>query len=250
MSDYDITTDENGCIKNGLRADIMRCCMENKNLLAENGSIYVGTGEKIVIGDGTPNRITIAKTAALSPGEYGEVLMIKDGELCYSKLSEINFHYDPSGIVDGNGYSYLGSDRSKPAKCCYSLKKNLYTEQTEGFTGKTCSVTIPITTRLIYVSLFSRSIAVGTVDFGFFDIDFTNMTFTSFTLFPNNYSDYLNKNFSPYSSGTYIYLRLAAEPITSDSVSLTFYAEGPGASTYFPSTSMSTANYLNLKILE
>lgn len=42
-------TTNNGFIENGLRADIMRHSMENKNLLNTKGSIYVGTGEQTTI---------------------------------------------------------------------------------------------------------------------------------------------------------------------------------------------------------
>ena len=85
MSNYNLT-DENGHIINGLRADVMRCCMENKNLLEEAGSIYVGTGEKFSIGGEQ-----ICKTTSLSTGESGEVLMSKGGDLSYSKITENNF---------------------------------------------------------------------------------------------------------------------------------------------------------------
>ena len=239
MSDYDITTDENGCIKNGLRADIMRCCMENKNLLAENGSIYVGTGEKIIIGDGTPNRITIAKTAALSPGEYGEVLMVKDGELCYSKLSEMNFHYDANGVVDGSGEHYLGSDGSRPIECSYSLKKNLYTEIVQQFAGKKCTISLPIDTKLIYIFMTGSSITGGLIDFGFSFIDLEN--FESFTMFPTNYYDYLKTRNSPYTSlsSSYIYLKASAGE---NNGAIVFTVMGPGASAAVNS------NYLILKI--
>ena len=150
MSDYDITTDDYGRIKNGLRADVMRCCMENKNLLEENGSIYVGTGEKIIIGEGTSNRITIAKTKALNPGEYGELLMVKDGDLNYSKLSEENFSYDVDGVAeikDGGGYTI------PVAEACYSLKKDLYTVISQTFRGSSTRVDIPVDTQLGYIRL-------------------------------------------------------------------------------------------------
>lgn len=239
MSDYDITTDENGCIKNGLRADIMRCCMENKNLLAENGSIYVGTGEKIIIGEGTSNRITIAKTAALSPGEYGEVLMVKEGELCYSKLSEMNFHYDANGVVDGSGEHYLGSDGSRPAECSYSLKKNLYTEIFQQFADKKCTISLPVGTKLIHISMTGRSLVGGIIEFGFSSVDLEN--FESFTMYPTNYYDYLKTNNSPYPSANsnYIYLQASAGE---NNGTIVFTVKGPGAS------SAINYNYLILKI--
>ncbi len=83
-------TDSNNCISNGLRADIMRSSMENKNLLSDKGSIYVGTGEKITTG-GT----SVAKTKALALGENGNVLISKGGDLVYGTL------VDGKSVQDG-----------------------------------------------------------------------------------------------------------------------------------------------------
>jgi len=167
MTDYDITTDAEGHIKNGLRADVMRSCMENKNLLEQAGSIYVGTGEKIVIGEGTDKQITIAKTAALNPGKPGEVLMVKDGELKYSKLSEANFSYNNQGVVEGE----LGSPSHPLNYSEYFLKNNLYFSITQSFTGVG---PIEITNdlydrRLVYLSITLGSIG-RCLDFGFFSL--------------------------------------------------------------------------------
>jgi hypothetical protein len=79
-------TDDNNCIQSGLRADIMRCSMENKNLLAKKGSIYVGTGDTQTI-DGQ----TIYKTECLELGNNGEVLQAINGDLQYGKLTNDNF---------------------------------------------------------------------------------------------------------------------------------------------------------------
>lgn len=79
-------TDGNGCIKSGLRADLMRKSMENKNILKKN-SIYVGSGNgktavltplssdtgKAIIFDGTnltfgyPNKANTVSTLATQP---------------------------------------------------------------------------------------------------------------------------------------------------------------------------------------
>ncbi len=74
-------TDSNNCISNNLRADIMRSSMENKNLLSDKGSIYVGTGEQNTVG-GT----SVAKTKSLPLGESGKVLISKGGDLSYGAL--------------------------------------------------------------------------------------------------------------------------------------------------------------------
>ena len=55
-------TDENNRISAGLRADVMRSAMENKELLAAKGSIYVGTGQTVSVGG-----VAIPKTEALNP---------------------------------------------------------------------------------------------------------------------------------------------------------------------------------------
>lgn len=80
------TIDSNNCIPTGLRADIMRSSMENKNLLSKKGSIYVGTGETVTVGGEK-----IYKTKALELGSSGQVLIVKDGELKYSTLTNENF---------------------------------------------------------------------------------------------------------------------------------------------------------------
>ena len=79
-------TDGNNCIQSGLRADIMRCSMEGKNLLQSANSLYVGAGEPVSKGN-----TYIPKT---------EELRVKSGDFFYSdggqlkngnKLSDTNF---------------------------------------------------------------------------------------------------------------------------------------------------------------
>ena len=65
------TIDSNNCIPTGLRADIMRSSMENKNLLSKKGSIYVGTGETVTVGGEK-----IYKTKALELGSSGQVFAL------------------------------------------------------------------------------------------------------------------------------------------------------------------------------
>lgn len=91
------TIDSNNCIPRGLRVDIMRCSMENKNLLSKKGSIYVGTGESITVGGEK-----IYKTKALEPGLDGEVLQVKNGDLGYDKIQ--------NAAIDGSIiYTNLGN---------------------------------------------------------------------------------------------------------------------------------------------
>lgn len=80
-------TDDNGAIQTGLRADIMRKSMENKNLLSSKGSIYVGTGDtnNVVVSGST---VSIPKTAALTVGNQNEVLSVgANNTLQYSKIT-------------------------------------------------------------------------------------------------------------------------------------------------------------------
>lgn len=85
-------TDAQGYIKSGLRADIMRKMMENKNLLKTKGSIYVGTGDS-----------SKGPTCALNPHDedIGKPLIytgIVNG-LCYSSLSDNAF---VENTINGN----------------------------------------------------------------------------------------------------------------------------------------------------
>ena len=72
---------------NGLRADIMRKAMETKALLAEKGSLYIGTGTSDTVG----NEI-IPKTEALLIGTNGQILQVKNGGLEYGKINNDNFN--------------------------------------------------------------------------------------------------------------------------------------------------------------
>ena len=61
---------EKGCIAGNLPLKVMRVAMENKGLLAEAGTLYCGTGEKIsiTIDNETYN---IPKTIAVDPPQGG-----------------------------------------------------------------------------------------------------------------------------------------------------------------------------------
>ena len=77
---------ENGIIPNNTSAQSFRQSVENKNLLATKGSIYIGTGNANTDGS--------AITAALAAGETNTVLqVVQDGEgktLQYGKLTTDN----------------------------------------------------------------------------------------------------------------------------------------------------------------
>ena len=65
MAEFNSNT-ESGCIAGNLPLKVMRVAMENKGLLAEAGTLYCGTGEKIsiTIDNETYN---IPKTIAVDP---------------------------------------------------------------------------------------------------------------------------------------------------------------------------------------
>ena len=56
-------------ISAGLRADVMRSMMEDKNTLSQKGSLYVGSGTTTTVGG-----VTIYNTQALNPGSADTVL--------------------------------------------------------------------------------------------------------------------------------------------------------------------------------
>ena len=84
---YIIDNDGIGIIPNNTEAINFRQSVENKNLLAEKGSIYIGTGQYIDLGEGKK----IAKTTALAAGGLNTVLQVGEGAtLQYGKLTTDN----------------------------------------------------------------------------------------------------------------------------------------------------------------
>ena len=74
---------ENGIIPNNTPAQSFRQSVENKNLLAAKGSIYIGTGDA--------NKDGSAKTTALAAGDLNTVLQVGEGKtLKYGKLTTDN----------------------------------------------------------------------------------------------------------------------------------------------------------------
>ena len=87
---------ETGAIPNGTWANVMRVSMENKNLLAQKGALYVGTGETNDVIDGSGNTQQIAKTAVLNPPKG-------DG---YGLISEVLNEENPIGLKWAPVFSY------------------------------------------------------------------------------------------------------------------------------------------------
>lgn len=90
---------ENGIIPNNTSAQSFRQSVENKNLLAAKGSIYIGTGNANT-NDGS------AITAALAAGDPNTVLQVGEGKtLKYGKLTTDN--------IDQNNFTSPQADKIK-----------------------------------------------------------------------------------------------------------------------------------------
>lgn len=80
-------------IPNGLPGEAMRKSMENKNILAEKGSLYVGTGKtEIVSIDRTGDSYIIAQTDKITPTVDGTVLVADSTSstgLSYKNISDV-----------------------------------------------------------------------------------------------------------------------------------------------------------------
>ena len=88
----------NGTIPNNTPAQSFRQSVENKNLLATKGSIYIGTGNANTDGS--------AITAALAAGEANTVLQVGEGKtLKYGKLTTDN--------IDQNNFISPKADKIK-----------------------------------------------------------------------------------------------------------------------------------------
>lgn len=102
---YIIDNEGIGIIPNNTEAINFRQSVENKNLLAEKGSIYIGTGQYINLGEGKK----AAKTAALAAGGLNTVLqVVQEGEgktLQYGKLTTDN--------IDQNNFTSPKADKIK-----------------------------------------------------------------------------------------------------------------------------------------
>lgn len=91
MAEIDLRNNEH--IRNGLPGEAMRKSMENKNILAEKGSLYVGTGavERVkILGDD----YLIAQTGTITPkvNENGMVLVADSASECgliYKNISDV-----------------------------------------------------------------------------------------------------------------------------------------------------------------
>lgn len=91
----------NNQIPNGLPGEAMRKSMENKNILAEKGSLYVGTGETERVEIAGDNYL-VAKTGKLTPGsDSNGMVLVADSTaqfgLSYKNVASVGaVSYDQS----------------------------------------------------------------------------------------------------------------------------------------------------------
>lgn len=111
---YIIDNEGIGIIPNNTEAINFRQSVENKNLLAEKGSIYIGTGQYIDLGEGKK----AAKTAALVAGDPNTVLQVGEGAtLKYGKLTTDN--------IDQNNFTSPQADKIKVQdNYCFVVQMN------------------------------------------------------------------------------------------------------------------------------
>lgn len=72
-------TDGNGFIAAGLSSELMRLSAENKNLLTQKDSLYVGTGRKQIVSYGN-EAVEIPVTEALNPPTDGAFVLYVDSQ--------------------------------------------------------------------------------------------------------------------------------------------------------------------------
>ena len=109
-------TDSNGCLKTGMRSDILRTSFETKNVLLEKGAIYTGTGSTISIPT-DEDRIDIYKTSYVPRGGNSDtVLTFNSTEvspLSYQKIG-------PDTVVKKENYNIKVDEAEETASADYA----------------------------------------------------------------------------------------------------------------------------------
>lgn len=114
--------DNNGYIKNGMRADVFRMSVENKNILSHPYSMYVGTGESVPVSVSGESYL-LPKTGELTPGESGHVLLCKSSAaygLSFEKIS-------PDSLATNIIYNTKAAKASTADYCALAPKANVAT---------------------------------------------------------------------------------------------------------------------------
>ena len=128
-------TNEVGAIQNNLPGQAMRVAIENKDLLKENGSVYVGTGETnhIEISEGVEYDVPVTKAAVPNSGETGQQYLVhEDGETKFvtqidgSQVTEV-----PNATNATNATNYI-----KEGGGVESIEDGIKNLETKILTGK------------------------------------------------------------------------------------------------------------------
>ena len=115
----------------GLRGDVMRSMMEDKNTLTAKGGLYVGSGTTTTVG-GT----TIRNTEQLVPGTAGYPLVSKGSNgIGYQKLGA-------DGIADGAIQARHIQDGAIPAAKVGSLPASKISDLSVSYNSQTGTLTI------------------------------------------------------------------------------------------------------------
>lgn len=134
---------EVGAIQNNLPGQAMRVAIENKDLLKENGSVYVGTGETnhIEISEGVEYDVPVTKAAVPSSGETGQQYLVhEDGETKFvtqidgSQVTEVpNATNATNYTKEGGGTESIEQGIENAETKVTELENNLKTNVDNGY---------------------------------------------------------------------------------------------------------------------
>lgn len=121
-----ILKDENGFIPAGLSSELMRFSAENKNLLTQYGSLYVGTGRTQRVNYGN-EIVEIPITEELLPPSFSPAILCvgTDGGLSWQKAY-------PALFVDGlYSIKTTAAESSETVEECPYAVEGEYTDQNQ-----------------------------------------------------------------------------------------------------------------------
>lgn len=109
-------TDSNGCLKTGMRSDILRTSFETKNVLLEKGAIYTGTGSTVSRRT-DEDRIDIYKTSYVPRGGNSDTVLTFNSTgvspLSYQKIG-------PDTVVKKENYNIKVDEAEETASADYA----------------------------------------------------------------------------------------------------------------------------------
>lgn len=134
-------TDSNGCLKTGMRADILRTSLETKTILQEKGAIYIGTGSTALPIASKDGRIDICKTSYIPRGRNSDTV------LTFNSTGWTRFAYQkigPDTVVKKETYGIKVDEAEETLSADYAEVAD-YATYASAPSGKT---RIPIEARL------------------------------------------------------------------------------------------------------